>query len=385
MNSTVDNVPFFDLKAQLAELRPKLDAALEVVYREASFVMGAEVERFEERFAAFCGAAHCVSVGSGTSALKLTLQCLGIGPGDEVIVPANTYIASAIAVSQTGARPVPVDIDEFYHMDVAHVRSALTRRTKAIMPVHLYGQAMDLRELLEVADAHGLAVVEDACQAHGATFHGRHVGTIGNAGCFSFYPSKNLGAFGDGGAVVTNSADLADALRLARDFGQRRKYEHLVKGDNSRLDTLQAAILLVKLDHLSVWNEKRRALAARYDRELGALGIPPPLRRAEAGHVYHLYVIEMTQRDRARAFLAGDGIQTGIHYPVPFHRQLAYEDLGLLAGSLPKTEESCRRVLSLPMFPEMSEAQLRHVMDGIEAFLSAERVGRSKALSEVAP
>lgn len=379
----MDVVPFFDLQKQLARLRPEFDAALDAVFSQASFIMGPEVARFEERFADFCGAAHCVSVGSGTAALRLTLQALGIGPGDEVIVPANTYIASALAVSQTGACPVVVDIDEFYHLDVSQVEAALTPCTKALMPVHLYGQAMEMQGVLELAKAHGLAVVEDACQAHGATSGDRPVGALGDAGCFSFYPSKNLGAFGDGGAIVTNSAGLADSLRLARDFGQRRKYEHLMKGDNSRLDTLQAAILLVKLEHLAAWNDERRALAAHYDRGLSALGMRAPLRRPHSSHVYHLYVVEFDDRDRARAFLADEGVQTGIHYPTPLHRQPAYADLELQAGAMPKAERACRRVVSLPMFPEMTEAQVERVVAAIGSYLKTESTGGSKVLSEV--
>ncbi|MGI8737890.1 MAG: erythromycin biosynthesis sensory transduction protein eryC1 [Candidatus Eremiobacter antarcticus] len=374
-------VPFFDLQGQLADLRPEFEAALDEIYRSATFIMGPQVERFEEAFADFCGASHCVSVGSGTAALKLTLQALEIGPGDEVIVPANTYIASALAVSLVGARPVPVDIDQYYHMDPALVEQAITPRTKALMPVHLYGQAMPMTGPLRLAASHGLKVVEDACQAHGAIIEGRRAGTIGDAGCFSFYPSKNLGALGDGGAVVTNDAGLAEAVRLRRDFGQRKKYEHLIKGENSRLDTIQAAFLLAKLKHLTAWNDRRRALAASYDRELAALGVRPPLRRAADAHVYHLYVIEFPNRDRARAFLQDEGIHTGVHYPVPFHRQPAYADLDLPAGSLPKAERSCLRVLSLPMFPEMTDSQLGRVVRAIRSYLNGEASAGYKVLS----
>lgn len=367
----MERVPFFDLRDQTRILRPELDAAFDEVLGHATFILGPEGDTFERRFAAFCGAKHCVGVGSGTAALRLSLVALGIGSGDEVILPANTYIASALAISQTGARPVFVDVDEFHHMNCSAVRAAITEHTRAIMPVHLYGQAMPMLELLEVARAKGLHVIEDACQAHGARLGERHVGTLGTAGCFSFYPSKNLGAFGDGGAVVTDDDTLADGLRLLRDFGQRRKYEHVLKGDNSRLDSIQAAVLLTKLKYLNAWNDRRRAIAAVYDRELGALGLEPPLRRERSAHVYHLYVVEVENRDEARSYLHESGVDTGIHYPIPIHRQGAFAELNIPKGSYPNTERACDHALSLPMFPELTDPQVERVISVLRAYLRA--------------
>jgi dTDP-4-amino-4,6-dideoxygalactose transaminase len=376
-------VPFFDLRTQVRELRSEIDPALNEIFSQASFIMGPEVKTFEDSFAAFCGAKHCVGVGSGTSALKLSLEALGIGPGDEVILPANTYIASALAISHVGATPVFVDIDDAYHMDVARARAAITTRTRALMAVHLYGQAMPMRPLLDLAKSHGLRVIEDACQAHGAITEGYHVGTLGDIGCFSFYPSKNLGAYGDGGAVVTNESDLADAVRVGRDLGQRRKYEHLNKGENSRLDTIQAAILLVKLRHLRAWNARRREIAAVYDHELAALGVNPPKRQGPDAHVFHLYAVELPTRDQAMAQLLERGVQTAIHYPVPIHRQPAYADANLPEGSFPKTERVCTRILSLPMFPEMTDAQVGLVVSALRAVIEPQSGHGPKVPSHV--
>jgi dTDP-4-amino-4,6-dideoxygalactose transaminase len=365
----MDVIPFFDLRAQVRTLRPEVEKALDEVFSQASFISGPQVERFEERFAAVCGTNHCIGVGSGTSALKLALEALGAGPGDEVILPANTFIASAFAVSQVGATPVLVDIDEYYHMDLAHVQAAITQHTVAIMPVHLYGQAMPMGPLLDLAAAHRLRVIEDACQAHGALSDGRPAGGIGDIGCFSFYPSKNLGAYGDGGAVVTNDGMLAHSVRTASDLGQRRKYEHVVKGENSRLDAIQAAILLAKLPHLSSWNDRRRAIAELYDQELSAIGIEPPARHGWEAHVYHLYVVELDRRDEVKRLLEERGIGTAIHYPTPIHRQPAYANTHLAAQTYPKTEHACSRILSLPMFPELSTDQVERVVSSLRAVI----------------
>ncbi len=351
-------VPFVDLKAQFRSLREEVVPRVTRVMEEGSFILGPDVARFEENFAAYCDARHCVGVESGTAALQLALEALGVGEGDEVILPANTYIASAIAVSAAGARPVLVEADATYLMDPARLADSLTPRTKAIVPVHLYGQAVPMDAILDFAREHGLFVVEDAAQAHGARFDGRRVGSFGNAGCFSFYPGKNLGAYGDGGAIVTNDAELADRLRLLRDFGQRRKYEHLVRAGNCRLDSIQAAVLDVKLAHLDEWNAARRRHAAAYDERLAKIGVAPPLRPREEGHVYHLYVIEVEQRERTIEALRDRGIATGIHYPIPIHLQPAYADLGLGRGAFPRTERSAERILSLPMFPELTEEQI---------------------------
>jgi dTDP-4-amino-4,6-dideoxygalactose transaminase len=358
-----EKIPFVDLRAQHAGLRPEIDAAISRVLDHADFILGADLEAFEAEFAQFCGARYCVGVSSGTSALRLALQAAGVGPGDEVIVPANTYIATAIAVSDAGAIPVLVDVDDRYLMTAAAVEAALTPRTKAIVPVHLYGRLADVHELVGLAREHGLRLIEDACQAHGARIGGKRSGTFGLAGAFSFYPGKNLGACGDGGAVITDDAAFAKEIRLRRDFGQRRKYEHVIKAGNDRLDTVQAAILRVKLPFLDAWNELRIKSAARYDELLRSEGIPIPSRPKDGSDVYHLYVVEIDGRDSARAELADVGIETGIHYPTPIHRQPAYRDLGLGVGSFPRTEVAAARLLSLPMYPELRPTQITRVVE----------------------
>jgi dTDP-4-amino-4,6-dideoxygalactose transaminase len=359
-------VPFVDLKAQYATLRPEVLPAIEDVLERTSFILGPQVSAFEAHFAEYAGGKHCVGVESGTAALKLALTALGIGPGDEVILPANTYIASAIAISAVGATPVFVDIDDAYLIDPAAVEAAVTPRTRALMPVHLYGQVVPMRPILRIAEQYGLRIVEDACQAHGATWEGRRAGSIGDVGCFSFYPGKNLGAYGDGGAVVTGDDVVCERLLLLRDFGQKRKYEHLIKGDNCRLDSIQAAVLDVKLRYLNEWNERRRDHAALYDAYLAAAGFPTPRCLSAEGHVYHLYVTEVEDRDGIMARMAERGVATGIHYPVPVPLQPAYAGPSA-AGSFPKTEASARRVLSLPMYPELDGEQIRYVVETLAA------------------
>jgi len=359
-------VPFVDLRAQFAALRDEIAPRVQRVMEDASFILGPDVGRFEENFARYVGARHCVGVESGTAALQLALQALGIGPGDQVIVPANTYIASAIAVSAIGAEPVLVECDENYLIDASRLESALTPRTKAVMPVHLYGQIAPMEPISSFARRHGLRVIEDACQAHGAREGGKAAGSFGDVGCFSFYPGKNLGAYGDAGAIATNDAELAEKLMLLRDFGQRKKYEHLVKAGNCRLDSIQAAVLDVKLRHLDGWNDARRRNARRYDRKLSEIGVAPPPRLTDEGHVYHLYVIEVDNRAHAQSVLSERGIATGIHYPVPIHLQPAYADLGLGRGAFPRTERAAERILSLPMFPELTEEQIDLVVGAID-------------------
>jgi dTDP-4-amino-4,6-dideoxygalactose transaminase len=356
-------VPFVDLSSQYAAIRWEVLPAIEGVLNDASFVLGPQVASFEEHFARYVGTRYCVGVESGTAALKLALTALQIGHGDEVILPANTYIASALAVSAAGATPVLVDVDDSYAMDPAAMEAAITPRTKAIMPVHLYGQMVRMRPIMEVAERYDLRVVEDACQAHGAMDDSRRAGSVGDAGCFSFYPGKNLGAYGDGGAIVTNDADTYEHLLLLRDFGQKKKYEHLIKGDNCRLDSIQAAVLDVKLRYLDEWNERRRDHAALYDALLSLAGFATPKVRATEGHVYHLYVTQVRERDRVREELARRGVQTGIHYPVPIHLQPAYADLGLPPGRFPVTESTARRILSLPMYPELDADRIRYVVE----------------------
>jgi dTDP-4-amino-4,6-dideoxygalactose transaminase len=330
-------VPFVDLKTQFRSLREEIAPRVTRVMEEASFILGPDVATFEENFAAYVGTQHCVGVESGTAALQIALEGLGIGPGDEVILPANTYIASALAVSAVGARPVLVDCEANYLIDPRLLDGALTPRTKAIMPVHLYGQVVPMDAIVEFARRHGLYVIEDAAQAHGARWRGRRAGSFGEVGCFSFYPGKNLGAYGDAGAIVTNAAALDERFRLLRDFGQRKKYEHLIKGGNCRLDSIQAAVLDVKLRHLDAWNDARRRHAGAYDARLAEMGIKPPGCPHEEGHVYHLYVIEVEQRDRVMAKLSERGIATGIHYPIPIHLQEAYAELGLRRGTFART------------------------------------------------
>lgn len=370
MTQTSVAVPFVDLRAQHQRLLPELQAALARVLDRSSFILGEEVAQFEQEFAAFTGAAHAVGVGSGLDALRLSLVALGVGEGDEVIVPANTYIATALAVSACGARPVLVDVEaRTFGIDPAGIEGAITPRTKAILPVHLYGQPCNIDAVLQIAARAKLSVVEDACQAHGARVNGRGCGSFGDAGCFSFYPSKNLGAAGDGGMVVTNRSDVAARLRLLRDYGQERKYHHVVKGFNSRLDGLHAAILRVKLPHLDHWNEQRARHAAAYAVALAALDeVRLPATIAAPAHVYHLYVLRVANRDALIKHLSDYGVQTGIHYPIPIHLQPAYSDLGYGRGSFPVTERLAHEILSLPMYPELSAEQLRAVTTALAEF-----------------
>jgi dTDP-4-amino-4,6-dideoxygalactose transaminase len=361
------NVPFVDLVAQYASIKPEITSALDEVLERATFIMGPQVGRFEDSYARFVGTRHCIGVESGTAALRIALEALGVGPGDEVLVPANTYIASVLPVSALGAVPVLVDMGDDYLIDAGSIEAAITSRTKALMPVHLYGQIVPMQAILEVARRHGLLVIEDASQAHGAIWQGRRAGSIGDVGCFSFYPGKNLGAYGDAGAVVTNDANLCERVRLLRDFGQKRKYEHVIKGDNCRLDSIQAAVLEVKLRHLDAWNEQRRNHARRYDALLAAAGFSVPKRLSDEGHVYHLYVTEVADRATVQERLRQRGVQTQIHYPIPIHLQPAYADLGMSKGRYPKTEAAAERILSLPMFPELSAEQIEHVVDALRA------------------
>jgi dTDP-4-amino-4,6-dideoxygalactose transaminase len=375
--NTAPRVPFQDLPRQIAALRPELDPAIGEVLRHGQFILGPEVGRFEQEWARFCGTTEAIGVGSGTDALQLVLRALGIGAGDEVITVANSFIATAEAISYAGANPVLVDCDpDYLLLDPAAVAAAITPRTRAIMPVHLYGQPANMAVLEAMAAKHGLALVEDAAQAHGATLaDGRPCGALGRAAAFSFYPGKNLGAFGDGGAVTTNDAALARELRLLRNWGSIVKYHHEVQGYNSRLDTLQAAILGVKLRHLAAWNERRRQAAGWYrDALRDCPGLVLPREAPWCGrHVYHLFVVRITGRDRdtvARA-LAERGVQTVVHYPVPIHLQKAYATLGLKPGTFPVAEAAARSVLSLPMFPEMTQDDVVHVATSLRAALAS--------------
>jgi dTDP-4-amino-4,6-dideoxygalactose transaminase len=364
-------IPFVDLIAEHRSVAAEVGPAVADVLADSRFILGPQVEEFERAFAALSGVAHAVGVSSGLDALRLALLALDIGPGDEVILPANTYIATALAVSAVGARPVLVDCDPHtYLLDPAGVEAAITTRTRAVIPVHLTGQAADMDRLLEMAARHGFHVVEDAAQAHGAAYRGRPCGSVGTMGCFSFYPSKNLGAYGDGGMVTTDDAELARRLRRLRNYGQEAKYYHVDKGLNARLDTIQAAILLVKLAHLRAWNETRAGHAALYQDLLSGLdGLAFQQRAPWSTHVYHLLVVECDDRDALRDHLAAAGVQTGIHYPVPIHLQPAYADLGHRQGAFPNAEHLAGRILSLPIYPQLTSGQVAYVAGTVRTFV----------------
>lgn len=369
-------VPFVDLRAQYASLRDEARAAIDAVLERGDFILGGAVESFERAFAAYCGVAHAVGLDSGLSALELALRALDVGPGDEVITAANSFIASALPISSVGATPVLVDVDErSYNLDVERVAAAITPRTRALMPVHLYGQPAEMDALLDLAARHGLAVIEDACQAHGARYRGRRAGSLGHVAAFSFYPAKNLGAYGDGGALVTNDPAVAERARLLRNYGSVRKYHHEVRGSNRRLDTLHAAVLSVKLPRLDAWNEGRRRAAARYDALLADAGVVVPPRSDGIDHVYHLYVVRCADRDGLQAHLGRAGVATGIHYPVPIHLQPAYRDLGYGPGDFPITERLAGEILSLPMYAELSAAQVERVAEAVAGFAAQAPLG----------
>ena len=353
-------IPLVDLKAQYLSIRGEIDEAIARVLSRTSFILGEEVAAFERDFASFCGASQCIGVGNGTDALTLALQAVGVGPGHEVITVPFTFIATAEAISALGAKPVFVDIrPDTLLMDVAKVAGAITSRTRAIVPVHLYGQMVDMDPLLELARSHDIAVVEDAAQAHGALYRGRPAGSVGRISAFSFYPGKNLGAYGDAGAVVTSDPDLAGWVRKARDHGRTSKYEHDFEGRNSRMDGIQGAVLAVKLRHLSRWNEQRRELATAYDRALREVAGVVPITRADYGvSACHLYVVRVAKRDQLLAALRDAGVEAGAHYPVPLHLQKAYVRLGIPVGRLPNAESASRDVLSLPLYPELSAADV---------------------------
>lgn len=363
------HVPFVDLTAQYQELAGEVHEAIVSVLERGDFILGRSLGYFEAEFAAYCEARFAVGVSSGTAALELILRGLNVGPGDEVITPAHTFIATALAITTTGARPVFVDINpQTYNIDVDQVEAAITSRTRAIIPVHLYGQPADMDSILAIARRHGLAVVEDACQAHGARYKGRRVGALGAAAAFSFYPSKNLGAYGDGGMVVTNDEQLAQAARMLRNYGQPQKYVHQIKGYNYRLDTLQAAVLRVKLRCLDSWLSARRKHAARYCEFLADLPTTLPWEPGFAHSVYHLFVIRVDQRNELMSHLSAKGIDTGIHYPIPIHLQPAFGELGYSTGSFPVTETLVGQILSLPMYPELSDDAIGYVVESIREF-----------------
>jgi dTDP-4-amino-4,6-dideoxygalactose transaminase len=360
-------VPYLDLKAQYQSIKPEIDAAIARVLESGQFVLGPEVAAFEQEFAAYCGAAECIALNSGTSALHLALLAAGVGPGDEVITVPFTFVASVAAVTYTGARPVLVDIDpRSFTMDPATIEAAITPRTKAILPVHLYGQSADMAPIMEIAKRHGLVVIEDAAQAHGAKYKGRPLGSIGDIGCFSFYPGKNLGAYGEGGAVTTSNPEYAHTIRMLRDWGQDRKYHHVLRGFNYRMEGFQGAILRVKLRHLDRWTEARREVVRQYDELLSDSGVETPTEMPWGRHVYHVYTLRTDDRDGLQAFLQAEGIQTSIHYPVPAHLQPAYADLGYGRGAFLRSERAAEQVLSLPLYHELSSQAVAEVAGAVK-------------------
>ncbi len=368
-------VPFVDLKTQHRIIQSEIEAAIRQVFEQGAFILGAEVKKFEQAFASYLGVRHVVGVANGTDAVLVALKALGIGAGDEVITAANTFIATVEAIIHAGARPVLVDVTpETYNIDVTKIERCITLRTKAIIPVHLYGQPADMAPILEIAEKFGIFVIEDAAQAHGAEYQGRRVGVFGHAACFSFYPTKNLGAYGDAGAVATNDDDIAQTLRKLRDHGSPEKYRHDLVGYNSRLDTVQAAILFVKLRHLDSWNQMRREHSQIYDMRLAKVpNVITPAALAGTRHVYHLYVVRIDRGDRdgLRSYLQQRGIQTGIHYPTPLYLTAAMEHLGYSHGDLPITERCAKTILALPMYPELELEHIEYVAEHVADYMEA--------------
>lgn len=370
----MSHVPFVDLAALHAPIRSEIDTAIAGIVGRSAFIGGEEARLFETEFAAYCGVSGCVGVGNGTDALYLAMRGLGIGPGDEVITVAHTFVATSEAITMAGAKLVFVDIDEDSMLiDTAQLEAAITPRTKAIIAVHLYGQPCPMDRITTIARAHGLRVIEDAAQAHGATWRGRPAGSLGDVACFSFYPSKNLGAFGDAGAVVSDDAALLERVRMLSNHGRREKYLHAFEGVNSRMDGLQAAILRTKLKHLDRWNADRRRIAERYLDTLRPFDLVLPRIEPDTDPVWHLFVIRCADRDQLSADLRADGIQTGVHYPVPLHLQPAYAHLELGQGSLPATERTAFQVLSLPMHPDLTDQQVERVVASIGTHLARDR------------
>jgi dTDP-4-amino-4,6-dideoxygalactose transaminase len=360
-------IPFVDLKAQYRAIKPEIDAAVEHVLANSQFILGPEVSAFEKEFAQYTTSGVAIGLNSGTSALHLSLLAAGIGPGDEVITVPFTFVATVAAIGYSGAKPVFVDIDPAsFTMDVTQIEAAITPRTKAIMPVHLYGQSADMDPIIEIARRHNLIVIEDAAQAHGAEYKGRRVGSIGDMGCFSFYPGKNLGAYGEGGAVVTNNPAYEHTIRMLRDWGAEKKYVHQLKGYNYRLEGIQGAILRVKLRYLEAWTEARRAHAAEYGRLLQGSGLGVPQTMPYARHVWHVYAVRTQDRAGLQAALQQQDIQSGIHYPIPVHLQPAWAELNHSIGDFPHSEKAAAEVLSLPMYPELTSDNIQAVAGAIQ-------------------
>jgi dTDP-4-amino-4,6-dideoxygalactose transaminase len=362
-------VPFIDLREQYLSLRAEIDAAVAGALESGWYILGAQVRAFEEEFAAYCGLAYGVGVGSGTDALHIALAALDLAPGSEVITVSHSAVATVAAIELAGLRPVFVDIDPAtYTIAPQEIEAAITPRTRAILPVHLYGQPANMAPIVEMARRHNLRLVEDCAQAHGATYHGQRAGSLGDIAAFSFYPTKNLGAAGDGGMIVTADPELAEKARLLRQYGWAERYVSHIRGLNSRLDELQAAMLRVKLGHLDRWNERRRALAGLYDELLAGSGLELPAVPPYSGHVYHLYVVRSAEREALREHLKAHGVSSLVHYPVPVHLQPAYAGLGYGPGSLPQTERAAAEILSLPLYPEMTGEMVRRVAECVQSF-----------------
>ncbi|MEA5604941.1 DegT/DnrJ/EryC1/StrS family aminotransferase [Nostoc sp. UHCC 0252] len=364
-------IPFVDLKTQYLSIKDEIDTAVLKVLASTQFILGDEVKALETEFAAYCNADYGIAVNTGTSALHLALLAAGIGAGDEVITVPFTFVATTAAICYTGATPVFVDVDPVsYTIDVTQIEKAITERTKAILPVHLYGQPADMEPILDIARRHGLVVIEDAAQAHGAEYKGQRVGSIGDIGCFSFYPGKNLGAYGEGGMAVTNNPEYAHTMGMLRDWGQERRYHHVLKGYNYRMDGIQGAILRVKLRYIEDWTEARRTHAAQYDQLLVESGVGiPAVMPYSSRHVYHVYAVRTSQREWLQQQINEQGIQTGIHYPIPVHLQTAYSDLGYQCGDFPHSELVAKEVLSLPMYAELTSAQVSKVAQTLHNIL----------------
>lgn len=367
MTASYKPVAFLDLKAQYQSIKAEIDAAVARVLENCHFVLGEEVAAFEREFAHYCGATECIALNSGTSALHLALLAAGVKPGDEVITVPFTFVATVAAILYAGARPVLIDIEpRTFNMNPAAIEAAITPRTKAIIPVHLYGQTADMYPIVEVARRHGLVVIEDAAQAHGAKYRGRSAGSLGDIGCFSFYPTKNLGAYGEGGAITTSNPEYAKKIRMLRDWGQDSKYHHVLRGFNYRMEGLQGAILRVKLRHLERWIEARRTVARKYNELLSDSGLQLPQEMPWARHIYHQYTVRTRDRDALQAGLQSEGIQTAIHYAVPAHLQPAYADLGYQEGSFRESEAAAKQVLSLPIHPELSADAVETVCGAVK-------------------
>jgi dTDP-4-amino-4,6-dideoxygalactose transaminase len=359
-------IPIVDLKAQYASIKDEITVAIQGVLDSCQFTLGSEVFALEKEFATYCNVKDAVGVNSGTSALHLALLAAGVGPGDEVITVPFTFVATAAAIHYTGATPVYVDIDpNTFNINPANLKAAITARTRAVIPVHLYGQPTDMDPIIQIARNHGLVVIEDAAQAHGAEYKGRRVGSLADMGCFSFYPGKNLGAYGEAGMVTTDNPDYAKKIRMLRDWGAEQKYHHLLKGYNFRMEAMQAAVLRVKMRHIEAWTEARRAVARRYDQALAGSGIVAPQPSDGGRHVYHVYAIRSPARAKWQQELASKGIQTGIHYPVPVHLQPAYADARWHRGAFPHSEKAAEEVLSLPIYPELQQTQQDEVVAAV--------------------